>query len=53
MDFIKQILTEISEGKKTFKPAGPSQSDMEDFQSVVKVLIHAYGEHAFYGLPNY
>jgi len=41
MDIVKQILTEIMEGKKSFKPASDSQSDMEDFQSVAKIMIYA------------
>jgi hypothetical protein len=41
MDIIKHLLTEIGEGKKSFKPASDSKSDMDDFQSVAKVLIYA------------
>lgn len=41
MDVVKQILTEIINGKKKFTPASDSQSDLETFQSVAKVLIYA------------
>ena len=41
MGIVKQILIEIKEGKKSFKSASSSESDMEDFQSVAKILFHA------------
>ncbi len=41
MDFIRQLLKEIDDGKKTFKPVSVSESDRKDFQSVAKVLVHA------------
>jgi hypothetical protein len=41
MNIVRQILLEIREGKKSFRPVSNSHSDMEDFQSVAKVLIHA------------
>ena len=41
MDAVKQILTEIKEGKKVFKPASNSKEDMEEFQFVAKLLIWA------------
>lgn len=41
MDVIKQLLTEIKEGKSSFQPASNSKADMADFQSVAKILIYA------------
>ena len=41
MDIIKHLLTEIREGRKSFEPSSNSKSDMDDFQSVAKVLIYA------------
>ena len=42
MDFVRHILREIQEGKKSFTPASNTKSDMEDFQSVAKILSHAH-----------
>lgn len=41
MDAIKHLLTEIKKGRKAFKPASDSKEEMEDFQSVAKLLIYA------------
>lgn len=41
MDVIKQILSEIKEGKKVFKPESSSKEDMREFQSVAKLLVWA------------
>lgn len=41
MDVIKQILSEIKDGKKVFKPISSSNEDMEAFQSVAKLLVWA------------
>ena len=41
LDIIKQILTEIKKGMKSYKPTSNSESDMEDFQSVAKILVYA------------
>ena len=38
MDPIIQILIEINEGRTSFKPVSNSKEDMDDFQSVAKLL---------------
>ena len=44
MDAIRQLLTEIKEGKSSFRPDGDSKDHMTDFQSVAKMLIYAEQE---------
>ncbi len=41
MDAIRQLLTEIKEGKSSFRPYSDSKEHMVDFQSVAKLLIYA------------
>ncbi len=48
MDVLKEVLGEVKNGKKSFKPTGSSKEQMEDFQSVAKLLIYA-NEQKFLG----
>lgn len=41
MDLLKDLLKEISEGKKIFKPEDASETSMEAFQPIAKALVHA------------
>ena len=41
MDIVKHVLSEIKDGNSKFTPISDSKSDMEDFQAIAKLLIHA------------
>lgn len=41
MELLKELLKEISEGKKLFKPEDTSETSMEAFQPIAKALVYA------------
>ena len=48
MDLVETLLREIDQGKKSFKPISTKESNMEDFQSIAKALIHAYEQNLIF-----
>ena len=41
MELLKELLRQISEGKKIFRPEDTSAASMEAFQAIAKALVHA------------
>jgi hypothetical protein len=53
VDDIKTILQEIKSGKKSFQPRSSAESDMVEFQSIAKTLVHANEEGYLDGLRSH
>ncbi len=41
MDVLREVLTQVREGKTSFQPTGPSEDEIRAFQPIAKALVYA------------